>query len=144
MHEYGALEKIYTNNIVDHFEIEGVVEDFFCNCYRLKDWLIKDKTVALSKLEVDRFINNSTYLKYAADFCNAFKHGGLDHSRKPRSGDIFHDTTSYIAVNVSPDAVVAKHGLNVAFGNETFDAFIFATDCIKEWDMFLQSEAIVL
>jgi hypothetical protein len=141
---YEVLKRIYTNNgsRITTSESQDAAEDFFCTCYHFKDWLIKDKTLSFSKSEVEILINSSLHLKYAADFCNSFKHGGLD--RTSRSGEPFHGTTPHFKIDLTPNGFIMTSRLDIVIGKGKMDALALATGCIEEWDAFLKAKGVVL
>lgn len=139
---------------------------FFSECYHLKDYLKKDHRID-DPGEVEAFVTASPALSMAADLCNAFKHAGLD--KPPRSGmnldrinmayslDISEtsiqgtiniarvpcdgDTIAIIRSNrVGPTVATAKVILTV--GGTKHDAVTIATECIRDWDVFLASKGI--
>lgn len=110
-----------------------------------KDYLKKRaETVGKKGVKVEEFINQNPHLTACADFANVLKHGGLDKSRKPRSGRIprlgkilftapqaaigsltFGD--HHCAVNVSgPEDVEVKLPILDENGDRIGDAFEFA------------------
>jgi hypothetical protein len=144
-------------------------KDFFNQCYHLKDWLKKDSRIKHPQ-EIEDMITNSKALSLAADICNSFKHAGLE--KPPRSGmyinqinmdyslDISNlsgpgsikvigtpsvgDTIrirNYISTEKKKPKATAKLSLTVS--GQKYDAIDIATQCIEEWDLFLESQNLV-
>jgi len=138
---YERLKKINTDNgnSISNADPKDATEDFFNQCYHFKDWLKKDSSVVLV-LDVEDFINKRNSLSLAADYCNSFKHGGLD--KKPRSGQELEKMNTHVNFDLTPRGFVASARLELTIGGKKFDSFSLATDCIQEWDSFLEQNQI--
>lgn len=135
------LEKLQTNNgnKISNTDSRDLVEDFFNHCYHLKDWLKKDKKILLMN-DVEDFINNCKYLSLAADYCNTFKHSGLDS--KTRSNKTIDKINTHINFDLNPSGFVASSRLEITIEGEKYDALGLAEECIKEWNSFLEKNEI--
>lgn len=141
LRSYDHLKKIQTNNgnSISNTDSRDAVENFFNHCYHLKDWLKKDPQVTL-KLDVEEYINSSSSLSLAADYCNTFKHAGLD--RKNRSKRKLEKINTHINLDLTPTGFVASSKLELTIGGEKYDALDLATQCIKAWDSFIEMNGI--
>ncbi|MDD3086105.1 MAG: hypothetical protein PHD80_03335 [Candidatus ainarchaeum sp.] len=147
--EYQKLIIINSNNkiIIDDVVQPGISntdsvdgsENFFNQCYHLKDWIKKDSSISLSE-NIEDFINKSESLSLCADYCNSFKHGGLD--KNPRSGKEIEKVNTHINLDLTPTGFVASSRSEITISGKKYDAFLLATDCIKEWDDFLKRNQI--
>src|SRR3989344_5869323 len=138
---YERLKKINTNNgnSISNTDPKDATEDFFNQCYHFKDWLKKDTSITLTE-NVENFISKSNTLSLAADYCNSFKHGGLD--KNSRSGQELEKMNTHINFDLTPTGFVASARLELTIGGKKYDAFSLATDCMKEWDSFLEQNQI--
>lgn len=141
LRSYDRLKKIETNNgnSIGNTESRDAVEDFFNQCYHLKDWLKKDKNITLS-LDVEGFINDSQFLSLAADYCNTFKHGGLD---RPRSDKNLEKINTHVNFDLTSKGFVASSRLELTISGEKYDAFKLATQCIEEWKKFIDLNSVI-
>jgi hypothetical protein len=137
---YNQLKRISTNNgsEISNAESGDATEDFFCQCYHLKDWLIKDKS--LLKEDVEEFINKSPSLSLAADYCNSFKHAGL--KRPPRSGKLIQKINTHVNFDLTTTGFVASSRLEITISGKKYDSLVLAENCIKDWDRFLRQNEI--
>jgi len=141
---------------------------FFNACYHLKDWLKKDSRIHDPR-DVERFVSSSTALSLAADLCNSQKHAGLDNT--PRSGrqldqinmaysldlpttpvpgsieasrNPSDEDTIRISVSNRQGRPVATAKVVLTIGGQIHDALDVATECVKDWDIFLAGRGIQL
>jgi len=138
---YERLKKINTDNgnSISNADPRDATEDFFNQCYHFKDWLKKDTSIALTE-DVENFISKSNSLSLVADYCNSFKHAGLD--KKSRSGQEFEKINTHINFDLTPSGFVASARLELTIGGKKYDTFSLATDCMKEWSDFLERNQI--
>ena len=87
--------------------------------------------------DVERFINESEALSLCADLCNSLKHLELDrsHSSEPR---VFGRKRYHYQLNIGSRSSIKLEWLVERNNKPPIDAFELATDCIAEWDKFLQ------
>lgn len=139
---YKRLEKINTNNgnEISNVDARDATEDFFNQTYHFKDWLKKDKTIQLLS-DVEEYINRSSALALAADYCNSFKHGGLN--KDSRSGKELQKINTHIKLDLTPAGFVASSRLEITIDQKSYDAFLLASNCINEWETFLEMNKIV-
>ena len=139
---YARLKTITTDagNTISLHAARDAADDFFQHCYHLKDWLKKDSRT--SQLDVEGLINSSQALSLAADYCNSFKHGGLN--KNSRSGKAIQETNVHTTLDLTPKGFVATSRLEIIIDGKSYDAFKLAADCMKEWDDFLASNSIKL
>lgn len=138
---YEKLKKINTDNgnSISNADPKDMTEDFFNHCYHFKDWLKKDSSIVLV-YNIEDFISKSNPLSLAADYCNTFKHAGLE--KRSRSGQELEKVITHVNLDLTPRGFVASARLELTIGGKKFDAFSLATDCIKEWDNFLKQNQI--
>lgn len=138
---YERLKKVNTNNgnSISNADPRDTTEDFFNQCYHFKDWLKKDNSIALAE-NVENFISKSGSLSLSADYCNSFKHGGLD--KKSRSGQEIEKMNTHINFDLTSRGFIASACLEITISGKKYDAFSLATDCMKDWDNFLERNKI--
>lgn len=138
---YERLKKINTNNgnSISNTEAKDSTEDFFNHCYHFKDWLKKDRSISITS-DIEDFINNSTSLSLAADYCNSFKHGGLD--KKARSNKQLEKINTHIKFDLTPSGFIATSSLEITIDGVKYDAFSLASDCVDEWNKLLRQNNI--
>ena len=122
-------------------DYEDDIYAFFMHCYHLKDWVKTDKSVKTTKpnigSDVERFIHESEFLSLCADLCNSLKRLELDrsHSSEPR---VFGRKRYHYQLNIGSRSSIKLQWLVQRNNKPPIDAFDLATDCIAEWDKFLQ------
>lgn len=138
---YDRLKRINTDTGNEHGNTEAndATEDFFNQCYHLKDWIKKDSNVKLND-DVEQYINNSKYLAIAADYCNIFKHAGLD--KKSRSNQKIESTNTHVRFDLTSRGFVASSKFEISIDGKKYNSLILAESCIKEWDTFLRSYSL--
>ena len=129
------LIKINTNNgaSISNTEARDGTEDVFNQLYHFKDWLKKDSRVNSS--DVETFVNASTVLCFAGDYCNSFKHAGLD--RAPKYGKEIEKVNTHINIDFSSNGPITSSRLEITAGGMKLDALTLARECLNEWDKFL-------
>jgi hypothetical protein len=107
---------------------------FFLNCYHLKDWIKNDKGArVIAHTDVEGLINSSYPLKLCADICNSHKHLKL---KAPRSHEYPRlAKTRHTVHGGTPPTVTVKYEIETSRG--PVDAFTLATQCITEWQSFI-------
>jgi len=139
---YEKLRKIQTNNgnEISNADSQDAVENFFNQCYHFKDWLKKDSRILL-QLDVEEFITSSPCLSLAADYCNMFKHAGLD--RRGRSEKQLEKINTHVNFDLTPGGFIASSRLELTIDGEKYDALKLATECMEEWDKFLDLNKVI-
>jgi len=142
MRSYEKLRRVCTNtgNSISLGEAKEATEDFFTHCYHLKDWL-KKELPNLSQA-VENHVSNSAPLSLAADYCNSFKHAGLD--RQPRSGQQLVEVLQHTRMDITPQGFVCSAQLEIKTDSKNYTAFDLATDCVRDWNVFLQADNITI
>lgn len=137
---YRRLAQMSINNgeKISNAEAKDTAEEFFNQCYHLKDHFKKDKSIE-NKQDVEKYISNNSHLSLAADYCNTFKHGGLDKRYKPR----FHKKIEKINTHIfllhpTPEGRVNFSRLELKADGKSYDVFAIATECVKAWNKFLK------
>jgi hypothetical protein len=122
-------------------DYEDDVYAFFMHCYHLRDWIKNDASVK-SRMpnlgtDVEQFINESEALSLCADLCNSQKRLELDrsHSSEPR---VFGRKRYHYQLNIGSRSSIKLQWVVQRTSKPPIDAFELATDCIAEWDKFLQ------
>lgn len=138
---YERLRRINTDNgnSISITDAKDSTEEFFNQCYHFKDWLKKDLSISITS-NIEDFINNSTSLSLAADYCNSFKHGGLD--KPPRSTQLIEKINTHIKLDLTSKGFVASSSLEITISGKKYDALSLAFDCIQEWEKFLKQNNI--
>jgi hypothetical protein len=142
-HSYEKMKKVSTNygNSISLSEAKEATEEFFTHCYHFKDWL-KKELPHLSQA-VEDHITKSVPLSLSADYCNTFKHAGLD--RKPRSEQLLVEVLQHTRIDLTPKGFVSSAQVEIkTTGGKTWRAFDLATDCIRDWDAFLRTSNITI
>lgn len=142
MRAYTRLKKINTNNgnSISNTEARDATEEFFNQCYHLKDWLKKDTSLPPTKIE--DFISSSKSLSLACDLCNSFKHAGLDNP--PRSGKHLERINTHVNFDLGSSGFIASARAEVTFDGEGVDTFVLATNCIKDWNLFFRENGVIV
>lgn len=138
---YERLKRINLNqgNAISNTDAKDATEEFFNQCYHFKDWLKKDTSIAVIQ-EVEVFINKSDSLALAADYCNSFKHSGLD--KPSRSNKIIEKINTHIKFDLTPTGFIASSRLEITISAKKYDALSLASDCLHEWEKFLEQNNI--
>ncbi|MCX6735873.1 MAG: hypothetical protein NTZ13_02215 [Candidatus Parcubacteria bacterium] len=141
LRSYDRLKKIEIDNgnTISNSESRDAVEDFFNQCYHLKDWIKKDKGINLP-LNIEDYINKSHFLSLSADYCNTFKHAGLDYNRSDKK---LEKINTHINFDLTPRGFVASSRLELTISGEKYDAFELATNCLEDWEKFIVSNNII-
>jgi len=130
-----------TGNQHGNTEARDATEDFFNQCYHLKDWIKKD--IEMKKgVDPEKYINNSKYLSISADYCNAFKHGGLD--RKSRSDKKIEAINTHVRFDLTNAGFIASSKLEITINNIKYNSLVLAKNCIEEWNIFLEQNNLKL
>jgi hypothetical protein len=77
----------------------------------------------------------------AADFCNSFKHGGLNKSS--RSGQEIEKLNTHIKFDLTSKGFVASSRLEITISGRSYDAYKLATECVEAWDSYLRNNQII-
>jgi hypothetical protein len=138
---YDLLKRVNTDNgnSISNTDARDAAEEFFNQCYHFKDWLKKDATIDAGK-SVEKYINASPALALAADYCNSFKHAGVDE--KTRSGKDIQKINTHIKMDITPSGFVTSSRLEVTISGTSYDVFSLATDCVAAWNTYLQENGI--
>lgn len=130
---YERLRVINTDTGNQHGNTEAIdaTEDFFNQCYHLKDWL--RNIIPLTNIEI--YIKDSEYLSIADIYCNTFKHAGPDRNLKPNK--IIGQINTHVRFNLTNNGFVASSKLEISIGENKYNSLMLAENCIKEWNIFL-------
>lgn len=136
---YERLRVICTDNgnTIDNASPRDLAEDFFSQCYHLKDYIKKERPEAP---DVEAYINKTGPLRIAADYCNSEKHAGLD--RNPRAGEKISAVLVHMAMDFLPGRLRASGRVEIRLGEKSYDGLGLATDCVKAWDNYLRTAGI--
>ena len=149
LEQYERLQRAYdrfrefnlalTDKISSDYEDE--VYAFFMYCYHLKDWIKNDSSVK-SRMpnigtDVEQFINESEALSLCVDLCNSLKRLELKRSS---SGErpTFGRKQYHHRLNIGSGSSIRLEWSIERNNKPPIDAFELATECIAEWDKFLQ------
>ena len=114
----------------DYYQDE--VYAFFINCYHLKDWIKNDAETHVASEEVEKFVNNSEFLKVCGDLCNGSKHLTI---RNPKNSRDTHIDGRHFALHLGSGPIIHIE-YDVVSGNKVYDAFSLASKCVQEWEEF--------
>ena len=122
-------------------DYEDDVYAFFMHCYHLKDWVKNDTSVKTRMTnigtDVERFISESEALSLCADLCNSLKRLELKRSsggeRRTFGLKQYHQR-----LGLGSGSSIRLEWLVERNVKPAIDAFELATECIAEWDKFLQ------
>lgn len=139
---YDTLKRINIDNgsSISNTDARDAAEEFFNQCYHFMDWLKKDPSVKTNQ-DVEKFINTSSPLRLAADYCNSFKHAGLD--KKSRSGQEIQKINTHINFDLTPAGFVASSRLEITISGKSYDALKLATECIEAWGIYLRTNQVI-
>ena len=122
-------------------DYEDAIHAFFMHCYHLKDWIKNDPSVKTQMLsistDVERFISESGALSLCADLCNALKHLELKRSSSDER-PTFGRKQYHNRLSLGSGRSIRLEWLVQRNNKPPIDAFELATECIAEWDKFLQ------
>jgi hypothetical protein len=122
-------------------DYEDDIYAFFMHCYHLKDWIKNDGSVKTIMpniaSDVEQFINESEALSLCADLCNSSKHLELKRSRSGE-GPAFGRKLYHHRLSIGSGSSIRLSWLIERYNKPPIDAFELATECIAEWDKFLQ------
>lgn len=129
---------------VDVREIRDDLHAAFQAVWHLKDWLVNDPQVVVTKRVIEKTVDQTPELLLAADVCNGSKHlrlrglGGRS-SREPRLG------AGKISVNAGGTSPgIRLEGQEVVMNDGTaVDAFKMLDDGIAAWRRLLKSWQLI-
>ena len=139
---------------------------FFMTCCHLKDWIKNDGTVATAvKQAVEALVPHRTLrqvkrdikrkhsiveahnkssrpLKLCTDICNSLKHLKPETVERQRSGESpeFGKKQFSLSLGTAPPTINLKYEVTKA--TRSIDAFQLATDCVRAWDAFLNTNGL--
>jgi hypothetical protein len=87
--------------------------------------------------DIERFINESEALSLCADLCNSLKHLELKRSRSGE-GPVFGRKKYHYQLSLGSGSSIRLEWLVQRNTKPPIDAFELATECIAEWNKFLQ------
>lgn len=134
---YNRFKEINDGRVAENpnfFYYHDEVYAFFQNCYHLKDWIINDERLSISKQIVDDFINQHRCLQICADVCNGSKHFNINNARSQGSVKMGPASTTIIGQGKDRINIIKYY---IETDQECFNAFKLATECIKKWDDFI-------
>ena len=140
---YDKLTLVSTDNRrgIDNSEARDLAEEFFNQCYHLKDWIKKDSTIG-SHVDVEAYIAKTRVLQIAADYCNSLKHAGLD--RKSRSGGQIEKINTHMSLDLTPRGWLGSSQVEFVLAGKKYNAYRLATDSVAAWRSFFALHKIVL
>jgi hypothetical protein len=122
-------------------ELRDQVYAFFINCYHLKDW-VKNTTNRNPEKLFDKN-NGLECFKVCADFVNYSKHLTLvNNVRVDPNSDI---SQQGVKISLGKDLGVLKTQYNwkIKSNRREIDVFYLATDCMSEWEKFLNKHKLL-
>jgi len=122
-------------------DYEDDIYAFFMQCYHLKDWIKNDTSVKTRTpdigTDVEQFVNGSEALSLCADICNSLNHLELKRSSSDERPS-FGRKQYHSRLNIGAEQSIRLEWLAQRNNKPPIDAFELATECIAEWDKFLQ------
>jgi hypothetical protein len=122
-------------------DYEDDVYAFFMHCYHLKDWVKNDNSVKTRMpnigADVEEFITESEALSLCAALCRSLKRLELNrsHSSAPH---MFGRRRYHDQLNIGSRSSMRLEWLVGRNNKQPVDALELATECIAEWDKFLE------
>lgn len=132
-----AQISINTGSQISNTEAKDTAEEFFNQCYHLKDYFKKDLNINSLSEDVEEYINKNTHLSLAADYCNTFKHGGLD--KKSRSGKKIEKINTHLFLFHKSNTGLSNFSrLEIKIDGKSYDVFAIASECLNAWNDYLK------
>jgi len=116
------------------------VHSFFVHCYHIRDWVLALNRVAVTKTDLDTFIDSHFELQVCADLCNGTKHCSLDWSRTSHQPHVagYRLDSSGAGVGLGGERCrITKCQFEVLAEGEVHDALWLAEQCMDLWDGFI-------
>jgi len=146
------LERIYTDtgNAISTADAQDATENFFNHAYHFKDFLKRDFPAKAKRIE--EHVTRSRVLSLVADLHNSLKHADDISKRRrqheketgsPPVGDLVRINT-HTKIDLGPTTARCSQRLEITFQNATYDVCNLAKKTVREWDVFLAAEGIVL
>lgn len=137
---YEKMKQLEVNNgnTISLSEAKDLAEEFFTHCYHLKDWIKKERPDLCRSVE--KYVNESIALSICADYCNTFKHAGLDGNT--RSGFIIENVNQHTKIDLTADGFIASAEATVTIGSNTFQISKLARECIDDWSRYFSENNI--
>jgi len=131
---YKKLKQLEVNNgnTISTSEAKDLAEEFFTHCYHLKDWIKKERP-DLHK-SVEKYVSSCKALSISADYCNTFKHAGLN--RKMRSDSPIEKVNQHTKIDLTPSGFITSAEATVTIGDITFRISDLALECIEAWKVY--------
>lgn len=126
---------------ISNTDAPDAAEDFFNQCYHLKDWLKKEHPDLATTIE--QHISNTPCLAIAADYCNSLKHAGLTRAT-PRSGQHIENRNVHIKMDFGRGGPITSSSASVTLGDQQRDVLDLATQCVDAWNSFLKDSGLDL
>ena len=146
------LERIYTDtgDAISTAAAQDATEDFFNHAYHFKDFLKRDFVAKAKRIE--EHVTRSRVLSLVADLHNSLKHAEDTSERRrqhetetgsPPVGDLVRINT-HTKIDFGSTTARCSQRLEVTFQNATYDVYDLAKNTVREWDVFLAAEGMVL
>jgi|SRR3989344_2995903 len=116
------------------------IEDFFNDCFSLKDWLsrsqpnLKDAVEDLFKKRI-----GPECFQVCADFANRSKHLILERKVRKDAATrvVSQNVTVFVGVIGDNTPPVSKYSWDIESEGKRYDAYTLAKNCFDEWKKFL-------
>jgi hypothetical protein len=119
-------------------ECEDEVFSFFVNCYHIKDWLPRDRSLRVSGKLIRDFIDSHLELKICGDLCNGAKHCVLSRTPWTGSQPVLAGRL-YESEGTNGVFHTIKCKFTILSNGQFYDALELAQRCMALWDGFLAS-----
>ena len=115
------------------------VISFFIHCYHIRDWIIHLNESAITKKQVDEYINEHRALMICADLANGAKHCRLTRTLRTEKQPHVYGKERHASMWLTGDGggEVMKCTYAILSNGEDLDALEVATACIQLWELFV-------
>lgn len=135
-HQLKTLQAMYAGQAgtAGSQQVQSTVNEFFINCYSLKDHIKNDPAVppAVTAKVVEAFVHSTPALQLAGDIANTAKHHTLWSGRK----------AAISGWHAGPGGVTVEITATDATGSTTQDALVLAHDALAAWQQFITSNGL--
>lgn len=111
---------------------------FFESSWHLRDWLLATK--AVDQAALDTLFQFSTELRTCRDLANGFKHHSIS---RPSVDAQFSVVNDYVPKHWPSEHAYPNGKWTVLAGNHQFGLVELSTECIAQWQRFLQSRGLL-
>lgn len=131
----GRLREAYVT--ADHEQLRRVVDEFFLDCWSLKDWLVNDDQITprVTRREIEGHVDASRPLRVCQGYANTVKHKTLN------SPDRLEARISSFRIRPEARHVLITYQSRIQTPT-TRDALRLADQCVAAWQRFLDTRGL--